>query len=122
MASPTRDVASQLRDTRIIWKRSPGDVQLREGSIVITVPTVKMYCPSEVRLARVRPQTKGYFHRGIGQRQSRCGMINSQEVELIMCVGQLVLREKERWIAGHSLIQQINRLPQTGTTGATKAR
>src|SRR5438132_14390891 len=50
-------------------------------------------------------------------------MIAADEIQLIMGVGELALREKERRISGQRLVQQINRLQQIRpTNGAETCR
>ena len=53
--------------------------------------TIKILGTSQVRLARIGPDAESSFHGRVGQRPPGIGMINPEEVNVIVSVGELAV-------------------------------
>src|SRR5882724_12883250 len=105
---PPVDVATQLKNKRIIWQELTRKHKLGARMIVIEVGTIEMIGIGQMRLSRVRSQTAGGLDRMLRQRQSGRGMVYSENVGFIVGKSQFVVGEEETGITRDSLLQEIN--------------
>src|SRR5438876_5951423 len=82
---------------------------------------IKVPRACEVYFSGIRLQTKGGLESGLRQRKSFRGMINPEEIEFVVRIGEQAVGLEERRIARHRLIQQVNRLQQI-LSGAESCR
>src|SRR5205814_10584369 len=99
-----------------------GDFQFSQRSIVVEIATIKMFGAGEVCLSCVGLQTKRRFNRRLGGRQTSRGVIESEEVKVIMRVSELALREEERRITFERLFQWVHSFAEVLSANGTKAR
>src|SRR5207248_8622118 len=83
---------------------------LGESSMVIEVAAIKIFSARVVRFARIGAQTKRRLDRGLCERQPRRSVIVSEEVEIVMRVGQQAISLKEGRITCDGLIEKVGRL------------
>ena len=65
----------------------------------------------EVCFAGIWTDAKCFLNGCFCRRQSRRSMVKIKEVKLVMRQGELAIGFEKRWIARHSLVQQIDCLP-----------
>src|ERR1700720_1177084 len=81
-----------------------------------------MFGSRQVGFAGTGLQPESCLDRCFGLRQPLRGMIDAQEVKVVVCECELALREQERWVADESLVQKIGRLEQILAANGAEAR
>ena len=107
------DVSGQLENQRLIRQRPLRDPNLRTCVIIVEITTIKKLSQGEVRLARVRAQTKSGLNRCVRGTETRWCMVQVKEVKLGVCARQSAVGKQERGIARDRLLEESNGFPKT---------
>src|SRR5690348_2408989 len=67
-----------------------------------------MFRSCQMRLTRIRLQASKRFNRGLSQFQALARVIDRPDIQLIVCVRELVIGERKRWIAFERLLEQVD--------------
>src|SRR5437773_10746461 len=106
---PAVDVAAQLKDSRVVRQSAVCNTNFGACAVIVEI-AVKMLRRGKVRVARIRSQPQGVFNCRIRQGEPARGVVECEEVETIVRVGQLAIGEQERGIAIDGLVEEIHRL------------
>src|SRR4029453_17744792 len=108
------------RNSRFVRQRAPGSDQFLLGSVVILIRPIKMLSNGEMCLPRFRTQAASRLKGCFGQLKSRVGVIETEEINSVMCSDELTIGIEEQRIACDSLIKQLRGLDQIFFCPGTK--
>ena len=89
------DVTQQLENTRVVWQGAPRDLQLGQRANVIEVSLIEIFGTRKMRFTCVRAQVECRLNGRFCSCEPRRSMIVSEEVEIVMRVGQQAISLKE---------------------------
>ena len=85
-----------------------GNFQFSQSALVIEVSVIKMLCSCKVCFPGVWTNAKCLLNGCFCQGQPRRSMVVGKEVNLVMTQSERAIGLEKRWIARHSLVQQID--------------
>src|SRR5439155_23532302 len=85
---PAVDVPAQLKDSRIVRQSAVCNTNLGACAVIVEI-AVKMLRRGKVRVARIRAQSEGVFNCRVRQGKTARGVVESEEVEIVVRASQL---------------------------------
>src|SRR5437870_7258966 len=108
---PTVDVAAQLEDSRVVRQSAVCNTNFGACAVIVEI-TVKMLRQGKVRVARIRSQPQGVFNCRVRQGETARGVVESEEVEIVVRASQLAIGEQACGIAADGLVEEIHGLEE----------
>src|SRR5436190_10255515 len=108
---PAVDEPAQLKDSRIVRQSAVCNTNFGACAVIVEI-AVKMLRRGKVRIARIRSQPQGVFNCRVRQGETARGVVESEEVEIVVRASQLAIGEQEPGIVIDGLVEEIHGLEE----------